>query len=398
MALVRTSLRGLLLSLLALASSGCERALFKYVNRGLAPPASSVVFDAGHGLALDVFPAQGATAAGGAPVVVFFYGGSWQRGERAQYRFVGRRLAENGILAIVADYRTWPRAGFPDFMADAAHAVAWAQAHARTLGGDPRRLYVAGHSAGAQIAALLGTDARYLAAADVRLRDMAGVIACPGRTTSPSAATWRRSSGHRRSGHARRRSISSMATSRLSCWCTATGIASSPRKTAGLLRSACERKTGRQPCCCCPAAATSPPSRRSTSPGARHGCCRPSSTSWTHRSAPHRSRCRNRTPPPGRASRRAVEQAMREDPCHRQKAGWRRRRPGAHAHGRAAWHLPSSTGPASAHGTFAYRTCGAVPRPSTIRVRRAWRATGSPAHSGGQPTGRVQCGDGGSWG
>ena len=180
MVLVRTSLRGLLLSLLALASSGCERALFKYVNRGLAPPASSVVFDAGHGLALDVFPAQGATAAGGAPVVVFFYGGSWQRGERAQYRFVGRRLAENGILAIVADYRTWPRAGFPDFMADAAHAVAWAQAHARTLGGDPRRLYVAGHSAGAQIAALLGTDARYLAAADVRLRDMAGVIGLSG--------------------------------------------------------------------------------------------------------------------------------------------------------------------------------------------------------------------------
>jgi len=171
-------LRVVALSLLALLTAGCERVFFHYLNRGLAPPAESVVFDAGHGLSLDVFRAQGAT--GPAPVVVFFYGGAWQRGEREQYRFVGRRLAQNGILAVVADYRTWPRAGFPDFMGDAAHAVAWTRAHAAAQGGDPRRLFLAGHSAGAQIAALLGTDGRYLDAAGLDVRDIAGVIGLSG--------------------------------------------------------------------------------------------------------------------------------------------------------------------------------------------------------------------------
>ena len=174
----RNGLRAVVLSLAALLSSGCERALFKYINRGLAPPATSVVFDGSHGLSLDVYPAQGAR--GQAPVVVFFYGGAWQRGERAQYRFVGRRLAQNGILAIVADYRTWPGAGFPDFMGDAARAVSWARAHATEQGGDPRRLFLAGHSAGAQIAGLLGTDARYLESAGVDIHDIAGVIGLSG--------------------------------------------------------------------------------------------------------------------------------------------------------------------------------------------------------------------------
>ena len=179
MTLRRNGLRAAFMTLVALLSTGCERALFKYVNRGLPPPTDSVVFDADRGLALDVYPAQGA-AAGKAPVVVFFYGGAWQRGERAQYRFVGRQLARNGMLAIVADYRTWPRAGFPDFMADAAQAVAWARSHTAGLGGDPARLFLAGHSAGAQIAGLLGTDARYLDAAGVDLRDVAGVIGLSG--------------------------------------------------------------------------------------------------------------------------------------------------------------------------------------------------------------------------
>ena len=141
MPLPRNAVRAVLLALVALLASGCERVLFRYLNRGLAPPAESAVFDAGHGLAPDVYRAQGA-APGKAPVVVFFYGGAWQRGERAQYRFVGRRLAANGILAIVADYRTWPRAGFPDFVGDAADAVAWARRHAAGYGGDPARLFV----------------------------------------------------------------------------------------------------------------------------------------------------------------------------------------------------------------------------------------------------------------
>jgi acetyl esterase/lipase len=177
-----TRLRRLLLvpvlAATALLASGCERALFAFVNRKVPPPDASIVFAPDRGLSLDVYRPRGAAAR--APVVVFFYGGAWKRGERAQYRFVGHRLASHGILAIVADYRTWPTAGFPDFMDDAARAVAWTHAHAGAYGGDPERLYLMGHSAGAQIAALLGTDARYLAAHGVRAGRLAGVIGLSG--------------------------------------------------------------------------------------------------------------------------------------------------------------------------------------------------------------------------
>lgn len=178
MSLSGRGVRALALSLIALLSSGCERVLFAVINRGTPPPAASAVYDPRHDLALDIYPAQ--SARGAAPVVVFFYGGSWQRGAREQYRFVGRRLSRNGVLAIVADYRTWPRAGFPDFVDDAAQAVAWVHAHAAEHGGDPQRLFVAGHSAGAQIAALLGTDRRYLARAGLPESDLAGVIGLSG--------------------------------------------------------------------------------------------------------------------------------------------------------------------------------------------------------------------------
>ncbi|TZF87151.1 alpha/beta hydrolase [Cognatilysobacter lacus] len=167
-----------LVALFALGSSGCERAIFAAANRGVRPPEATVVFSQATGLSLDVYRPHDAD--GRAPVVVFFYGGGWTRGERAQYRFVGRRLAEGGVLTIVADYRTWPRAGFPAFVDDAAQAVAWANQHASQYGGDPSRVFVAGHSAGAQIAALVGADARYLAPYGLKPHDLAGVIGLSG--------------------------------------------------------------------------------------------------------------------------------------------------------------------------------------------------------------------------
>jgi len=177
------SLRGLLAAALALPAAGCESALFAFANRGLAPPDATVAYDSSLGLSLDVYrPAPGALPPDGgmAPTVVFFYGGAWRRGERSQYQFVGRRLAELGVLAIVADYRTFPQAGFPAFVEDAAQAVAHVRRHAGAWGGDGGRLYLAGHSAGAQIAALLGTDARYLRAHGLQPADLAGVVGLSG--------------------------------------------------------------------------------------------------------------------------------------------------------------------------------------------------------------------------
>ena len=98
----------------------------------------------------------------GRPVVVFFYGGAWQEGDRAQYRFVARSLASRGWVTIVPDYRVHPEARFPDFLEDGAAAVRWARDHAAEYGGNPSRLFLMGHSAGAYNAAMLALDARWL--------------------------------------------------------------------------------------------------------------------------------------------------------------------------------------------------------------------------------------------
>jgi acetyl esterase/lipase len=168
------------LALVTLLSSGCERVFFGFINRGVPQPDTSVVYAPDRGLSLDIYRPRGGSHAHSAPTVVFFYGGAWKRGSREQYRFVGQRLAGNDILTIVADYRTYPAAGFPAFMDDAADAVAWAHAHAGEYGGDPQRLFLAGHSAGAQIAALLGTDAQYLSRRGIKPTQLAGVIGLSG--------------------------------------------------------------------------------------------------------------------------------------------------------------------------------------------------------------------------
>ena len=166
-------------SALALWLAGCEATVFRFVNRGLPPPDLTVPFAVDVGLSMDIYKPRGAPATKPA-VVVFFYGGSWQRGQRAQYQFVGERLADNGVLAVVADYRTYPRAVFPAFMDDAARAVRRVHDDAAAWGGDPNRLFIAGHSAGAQIAALLATDPRYLHAHGMEPAQLAGVIGLSG--------------------------------------------------------------------------------------------------------------------------------------------------------------------------------------------------------------------------
>jgi acetyl esterase/lipase len=96
------------------------------------------------------------------PVVVFFYGGGWKSGDRASYRFVGRSLAACGAITVIPDYRVWPDTGFPGFLQDAAAAVVVAREEAVRRGGDPSRLFLMGHSAGAYIAAMLALDPEWL--------------------------------------------------------------------------------------------------------------------------------------------------------------------------------------------------------------------------------------------
>lgn len=115
---------------------------------------------------LDVYVPTAGVA--GAPVVVFFYGGSWKDGAKSEYAFVGQALAAQGFVAVLPDYRLYPEVRFPDFLDDSARAVRWVADHIATYGGDPRRLALAGHSAGAYNAAMLALDRHYLARAGVR--------------------------------------------------------------------------------------------------------------------------------------------------------------------------------------------------------------------------------------
>ena len=83
---------------------------------------------------LDVYKPRHAVKA---PVLVFFYGGSWQGGSRDLYPFVGASLAAQGIVTIVPDYSIFPPARFPTFVEDAARAVRFARQSAAQWGGDP---------------------------------------------------------------------------------------------------------------------------------------------------------------------------------------------------------------------------------------------------------------------
>lgn len=158
---------------------GCQALFFRAVNTGHADvTVTTRVYAPEHALMLDIYrPARSAVPM---PVALFFYGGSWRSGSRKDYAFVGNALARQGILTIVADYRKYPAVRFPGFELDAARAARWTFDHIGEYGGDPQRVFLVGHSAGAQIAALLVTDAHYLATENLRPRDFAGVIGIAG--------------------------------------------------------------------------------------------------------------------------------------------------------------------------------------------------------------------------
>jgi acetyl esterase/lipase len=129
---------------------------------------------------LDVYTPAQAAPVGGYPVAVFFYGGSWNRGEKADYKFVGEALASRGILTLVADYRLYPEVRYPDFLSDCALALAYGLEKAASLNGNPKRVFVMGHSAGAYNASMLALDSRWLKAAGRAPSELAGFIGLAG--------------------------------------------------------------------------------------------------------------------------------------------------------------------------------------------------------------------------
>ena len=171
---------GALLGVAALAACSPTAVLNALAPRDTVTITRDVAYAGGARRRLDIYRPTAAAPAAGWPVAVFFYGGSWNEGERADYRFVGEAFASRGIVALVADYRLHPEVSYPDFLADSAKALAWGLDHARGLGGDPRRVFVVGHSAGGYNAAMLALDSRWLRAEGHALPELAGWVGLAG--------------------------------------------------------------------------------------------------------------------------------------------------------------------------------------------------------------------------
>lgn len=127
---------------------------------------------------LDVYSPEDASAS--APVVVFFLGGNWSKGEREDYAFVGRALASRGMVAVIPDFRLHPEVSYPDFLDDSARALAWTVREIARYGGDPKRLFVMGHSSGAYNAAMMALDAQWLAKQGMQPAALRGWIGLAG--------------------------------------------------------------------------------------------------------------------------------------------------------------------------------------------------------------------------
>jgi acetyl esterase/lipase len=173
-------LRRFLVAALALAlTAGCSG---QQLLNTLTPSsgyafAPSVPYDGERHLTLDVYAPINARAA---PVVVFFYGGRWENGAPAEYRFVGQALASQGFVAVLPDYRHYPKVRFPEFVRDAARAVRWTHQQIVRYGGDPDALFVMGHSSGAHLAAMLALDPQYLAQEGLDRSLLKGMIGLAG--------------------------------------------------------------------------------------------------------------------------------------------------------------------------------------------------------------------------
>jgi acetyl esterase/lipase len=114
------------------------------------------------------------------PVLMFLHGGSWRSGDRSAYRALGDRLARAGIGVAIPSYRLMPQNPHPAQIEDAAAAFAWVVQKAARYGGDPSRIYLSGHSAGAHLAALLALDEKYLGKFALPRTSIHGVIVISG--------------------------------------------------------------------------------------------------------------------------------------------------------------------------------------------------------------------------
>ena len=149
---------------------------------GPGPRPTELAYGSGVRQQLDVYrpTAVAGAAASPAPVIVFVHGGSWRSGDKRLYRWLGKSLASQGFVAVLVNYGLMPTVRFPDSAKDVAAAVAYAYRHAAEWGGNPERLTLMGHSAGAHLTALVAYDGRYLAVAGLSPSILQGYVGLSG--------------------------------------------------------------------------------------------------------------------------------------------------------------------------------------------------------------------------
>ncbi len=126
---------------------------------------------------LDIYRPRGARKR---PVLFFVHGGAWVRGDRKQYPFFGNRFAREGYVVVVPSYRLAPKHPHPAQIEDVADAFAWTVRHIASHGGDPQRIFVAGHSAGGHLVALLSANEKWLRQRGLGAAAIRGVVSMSG--------------------------------------------------------------------------------------------------------------------------------------------------------------------------------------------------------------------------
>lgn len=114
------------------------------------------------------------------PVIIFIHGGTWSSGTKELYAPVAQKLLPHGVVVVIPSYTLFPQATYRRQVAEVAAALAWTLDSIHDYGGDPQRVFVAGHSAGAHLAALALLDPRWLAPHGRQARDFAGLIGLSG--------------------------------------------------------------------------------------------------------------------------------------------------------------------------------------------------------------------------
>jgi acetyl esterase/lipase len=160
---MRTQIKAAVVAFIGLVLSACSPA--SVLNALLVPNSGytvkrDIAYGADPRQHLDVYIPDGLS--GPAPVILFIYGGSWQMGSKDIYKFLGQAFASKGIVTVVADYRLYPQVKYPAFVQDGAMAFKFVHDNIATYGGDPKKVFLAGHSAGAYNVVMLDSDLHYL--------------------------------------------------------------------------------------------------------------------------------------------------------------------------------------------------------------------------------------------